>query len=75
MHGGTNVILAGKCGNHCHSTIYFTENVVVAKQIILSNVRNLSFSDRKRANDRNKHNIFYGEKKYNEASIFRGVYF
>ena len=35
----------------------------------------LSFSDQKRANNRNKHNNLWGEKKYNEALIFQSVYF
>ena len=43
---------------------------------MLSNFRNfIIFSDQKRANNRNKHNNFCGENKYNEALIFRGVYF
>ena len=76
MRGGTNVILAGKCDSHCHSTTYFTENVVVTKQIMLSNFRNfIIFSDQKWANNRNKHNNFCGEKKYYEPLIFRGVFF
>ena len=44
----TNVILAGKCDSHRHSTTGFTKNVVVAK-IGYQMLGILSFSDRETA--------------------------
>ena len=34
-----SVILAGKCGSHCHSTTSFSENIVVAETIILQPIK------------------------------------
>ena len=44
----TNVILAGKCDSHGHSTTSFSENVVVAKTSYQM-LGILSFSDLERA--------------------------
>ena len=44
----TNVILAGKCDSHRHSTTSFSENVVVAKTSCQM-LGILSFSDREKA--------------------------
>ena len=44
----TNVILAGKCDSHRHSTKSFSENVVVAKTSCQM-LGILSFSDREKA--------------------------
>ena len=44
----TNVILAGKCDSHRHSTTSFSENVVVAKTSCQM-LGILSFSDQERA--------------------------
>ena len=72
----TNVILAGKCGSHGHSTTSFSENMVVAKtscQILGI----LSFCDRERAFslNGNKRTIIFVKKKstvmLSGVSIFR----
>ena len=44
----TNVILAGKCDSHRHSTTSFSENVVVAKTSCQT-LGILSFGDREKA--------------------------
>ena len=69
----TNVILAGKCDSHRHSSTSFSENVVVAKTSYQM-LQILSFIDRERAFSfkGNKRSNFRGEKKYD---AFRGVYF
>ena len=43
-----SVILAGKCGSHCHSTTSFSENVVVA-ETTYQILEVLSFCDQERA--------------------------
>ena len=70
----TTVILAGKCGNHRHSTTSFSKNVVVAKTNYQM-LKILSFSDRKRASlpSTEISVLTFVVKKKNEA--FQGVYF
>ena len=56
-----SVILAGKCGNHCHSTTSFSESVVVAEttdQILGV----LSLCDQERAQPPNRA-VSFGESK------------
>ena len=57
----TNVILAGKCDSHRHSSTSFSENVVVAKTSYQM-LGILSFCYRESMNNRSNNN-FFGEIK------------
>ena len=54
----TNIILAGKCDRHCHSSTSFSENVVVAKTSYQM-FGILSFCYRQSINNRTNNDIFW----------------